>query len=128
MAQDKIFFKMADYIGEKVNLPHDEHISSETQSEISSINSDWNDLQQIANQLGIINVEDLFAERFKIDRQQLSNLIQGNFTQFCFTSLRFSRSIIKNRTNATEILKIWQKMIRKIHSIDNMDTVLLSQA
>lgn len=66
-------------------LPED-RASSETHSEISSVHSDWSDLQTIATQLGIENVDDLYVERFKIDRQQLSNMIQGEVIQLCMIS------------------------------------------
>lgn len=60
---------------------------SETQSEVSSNHSDWSDLQLLANQLGIPNASDLYVERFKIDRQQLSSMLQGNLKTNEFTSI-----------------------------------------
>ncbi|XP_055680364.1 protein bicaudal C [Lutzomyia longipalpis] len=47
---------------------------SETQSEISSADSELSDLRSIAIQLGV-NVEDLVVERFKIERQKLENML-----------------------------------------------------
>lgn len=52
--------------------------SSESQSEISSVDSEWNDKGSIAAQLGISNPDDMANERFKVDRQKLENLIKGN--------------------------------------------------
>lgn len=51
--------------------------SSESQSEISSVDSEWNDKGMIAAQLGISNPDDMANERFKVDRQKLENLIKG---------------------------------------------------
>lgn len=53
--------------------------SSETQSEISSADSDWSDIRSIALKLGVQNPDDLHTERFKVDRQKLENLIKSNF-------------------------------------------------
>jgi protein bicaudal C len=50
---------------------------SETQSEISSVESDWSDLRSIAAQLGVANPDDLHTERFKIDRQKLEDMIKS---------------------------------------------------
>lgn len=52
---------------------------SESQSEISSVDSDWSDLRSIAAQLGVTNLDDLHSERFKIDRQKLEDMIKGEF-------------------------------------------------
>lgn len=52
---------------------------SESQSEISSVDSDWSDIKSIALQLGVANPEDLMTERFKIDRQKLENMMQSEF-------------------------------------------------
>lgn len=49
---------------------------SESQSEISSVDSDWSDLKMIAAQLGVINPDDLVTERFRIDRTKLENMIK----------------------------------------------------
>lgn len=51
--------------------------SSESQSEISSVDSDWSDIRSIALQLGVSNPDELANERFKIDRQKLENMIKG---------------------------------------------------
>lgn len=50
---------------------------SETQSEISSVDSDWSDIRAIAMKLGVKNPDDLHTERFKVDRQKLEQLIKG---------------------------------------------------
>lgn len=52
--------------------------TSESQSEISSIGSDFNnDLKLIAVQLNV-SVDDLKTERFKVDRQKIGNMIKTN--------------------------------------------------
>lgn len=51
---------------------------SETQSEISSMDSDWSDIRAIAMKLGVQNPDDLHTERFKVDRQKLEQLIKGS--------------------------------------------------
>lgn len=61
--------------------------SSESQSEISSVDSEWNDKGTIAAQLGISNPDDMANERFKVDRQKLENLIKGNKYHFFGTIL-----------------------------------------
>lgn len=53
--------------------------SSETQSEISSVESGFSDLKAIAVQLGVNNPDDLYMERFKIDRTKLEDLLRGGF-------------------------------------------------
>lgn len=55
---------------------------SETQSEISSVDSDWSDIRAIANKLGVQNPDDLHTERFKVDRQKLENMIKSEFFFF----------------------------------------------
>uniref|UniRef100_A0A1B0BFZ2 SAM domain-containing protein n=1 Tax=Glossina palpalis gambiensis TaxID=67801 RepID=A0A1B0BFZ2_9MUSC len=50
---------------------------SETQSEISSADSDWSDVKTIANKLGVANPEELHTERFKVDRQKLEQMIKN---------------------------------------------------
>lgn len=50
---------------------------SETQSEISSVDSDWSDIRAIALKLGVSNPDDLHTERFKVDRQKLEQMIKG---------------------------------------------------
>lgn len=54
---------------------------SETQSEISSVDSDWSDIRAIALKLGVQNVDDLHTERFKVDRQKLEQLLKGELEQ-----------------------------------------------
>lgn len=51
---------------------------SDIPSEISSVDSEWSDLKSIATQLGVANMDDLYTERFKIDCQKLSDMLQGN--------------------------------------------------
>lgn len=53
--------------------------TSESQSEISSIDSDWSDIKSIAIQLGVSNPDDLVIQRFKVDRQKLENMIISKF-------------------------------------------------
>lgn len=53
--------------------------TSETQSEISSADSDWSDIRAIATKLGVQNPDDLHTERFKVDRHKLENMIKGMF-------------------------------------------------
>lgn len=50
---------------------------SESQSEISSVDSDWSDIKSIALKLGVPNVDDLVSERFKVDRQKLESMIRS---------------------------------------------------
>ena len=50
---------------------------SETQSEISSVDSDWSDIRSIALKLGVSNPEDLHTDRFKVDRSKLEEMIKG---------------------------------------------------
>ncbi|XP_036321963.1 protein bicaudal C-like [Rhagoletis pomonella] len=49
---------------------------SETQSEISSADSDWSDIRAIALKLGVANPDDLHTERFKVDRQKLEQMLK----------------------------------------------------
>ena len=53
---------------------------SETQSEISSMDSDWSDIRAIALKLGVANPDDLHTERFKVDRQKLEQMIKGMYS------------------------------------------------
>lgn len=55
---------------------------SETQSEISSADSDWSDVKTIANKLGVANPEELHTERFKVDRQKLEQMIKSKLCNF----------------------------------------------
>lgn len=48
-------------------------------SEISSIESDFSDLKSIAAGLGIADLEEVYTERFKIDRLKLEDMIKSNF-------------------------------------------------
>lgn len=51
---------------------------SEAQSsEISSVESDFSDLKSIAAGLGIIDPEEVYTERFKIDRLKLEDMIKS---------------------------------------------------
>lgn len=50
---------------------------SESQSEISSVDSDWSDIKSIALKLGVPNADDLVSERFKVDRQKLESMIRS---------------------------------------------------
>ncbi|EDW77980.2 uncharacterized protein Dwil_GK24769, isoform B [Drosophila willistoni] len=51
---------------------------SETQSEISSVDSDWSDIRAIALKLGVQNPDELHTERFKVDRQKLEQFITAD--------------------------------------------------
>lgn len=51
--------------------------TSESQSEISSVDSDWSDIKTIALQLGVQNPDELTTERFKIDRQKLETMMRS---------------------------------------------------
>lgn len=53
--------------------------SCSSTSDISSVDSEWNDKSSIAAQLGISNPDDMANERFKVDRQKLENLIKGDY-------------------------------------------------
>lgn len=57
---------------------------SESQSEISSVDSDWSDIKSIALKLGVVNADDLISERFKVDRQKLESMIQSECIFVCF--------------------------------------------
>jgi hypothetical protein len=48
-------------------------------SEVSSVESDFSDLKSIAAGLGIIDLEEIYTERFKIDRMKLEDMIKSNF-------------------------------------------------
>lgn len=82
---------------------------SETQSEISSVESNWSDIKAIALKLGVSDPDDLHTERFKVDRQKLEQLIQGKVfsnkiqqhllislcfvSPFCFNTLKYLASL-----------------------------------
>lgn len=46
-------------------------------SEISSVESDFSDLRTIAAGLGIMEQEEIYTERFKIDRGKLEDMLKG---------------------------------------------------
>jgi hypothetical protein len=48
-------------------------------SEVSSVESDFSDLKSIAAGLGILDLEEVYTERFKIDRMKLEDMIKSNF-------------------------------------------------
>lgn len=50
---------------------------SEMSSEISSVESDFSDLKTIALGLGILEIEEIYTERFKIDRTKLEEMLKG---------------------------------------------------
>ncbi|CAO1360776.1 unnamed protein product [Diamesa tonsa] len=67
---------------------------SESQSEISSVESDFSDFRVIGAQLGILNAEDVYTERFKIDRTKLEEMIRTEYyyeamnrAEYFFTNL-----------------------------------------
>lgn len=53
---------------------------SESQSEISSVDSGRSDLKAIALQLGVDNPDDLITERFKVDRTKLESMMRCEST------------------------------------------------
>lgn len=66
---------------------------SEAQSsEISSVESDFSDLRSIAAGLGIVDPEEVYTERFKIDRLKLEDMIKSKFV-ICFYPLLLRRFI-----------------------------------
>lgn len=46
-------------------------------SEISSVESDFSDLRSIAAGLGIVDPDEVYTERFKIDRIKLEDMIKS---------------------------------------------------
>lgn len=53
---------------------------SEAQSsEISSVESDFSDLKSIAAGLGIVDPDEVYTERFKIDRMKLEDMIKSEY-------------------------------------------------
>lgn len=58
--------------------------SSSASSEISSIESDFSDLKSIAAGLGIVDLEEVFMERFKIDRLKLEDMIKSKMDCIIF--------------------------------------------
>lgn len=50
--------------------------SESLSSEISSIESDFSDLKTIAAGLGILDQEEIYIERFKIDRTKLEDMLK----------------------------------------------------
>ena len=46
-------------------------------SEISSVESNFSDLKSIALGLGIVDLEEVYTERFKIDRLKLEDMIKS---------------------------------------------------
>lgn len=89
---------------------------SESQSEISSVDSDWSDIKSIALQLGVANPDDLLTERFKIDRQKLENMIRSEcFCMLVYVRLWYSAMCFlssqpnvpkKERTRRSSFLKV----------------------
>lgn len=59
---------------------------SEAQSsEISSVESDFSDLKSIAAGLGIVDPEEVYTERFKIDRLKLEDMLKSELRRICST-------------------------------------------
>lgn len=50
--------------------------TTESRSEVSTNESEWSDINTIAQQLGV-SVADLQVERFKVDRSKLENMVKG---------------------------------------------------
>lgn len=53
-------------------------------SEISSVESDFSDLKSIAAGLGIIDPDEVYTERFKIDRIKLEDMIKSELYNALF--------------------------------------------
>lgn len=51
--------------------------SEAASSEISSVESNFSDLKSIALGLGILDPEEVYTERFKIDRLKLEDMIKS---------------------------------------------------
>ncbi|XP_055712848.1 protein bicaudal C isoform X2 [Phlebotomus papatasi] len=66
---------------------------SETQSEVSSADSELSDLRSIAIQLGV-SVDELSVERFKIERQKLENMLSDSESQGANKAEMFFHSIM----------------------------------
>lgn len=49
---------------------------SEMSSEVSSVESDFSDLRTIAAGLGIMEPDEIYTERFKIDRTKLEEMLK----------------------------------------------------
>lgn len=64
--------------------------SSESQSDVSSIGSDWSDVKVIAERLGITDESDLKNDRFKVDRQKLENMIKSIAIYIYVNAILFS--------------------------------------
>lgn len=86
--------KMASYQNSPYNKILFESVRrpSESQSEISSVDSDWSDIKSIALKLGVANADDLISERFKVDRQKLESMIQSECVFVCI--LAFSDNFL----------------------------------
>lgn len=54
-------------------------VSEEPSSEASSIESNFSDLRTIAAGLGILNPDEIYTERFKIDRMKLEDMIKSTY-------------------------------------------------
>ncbi|XP_067620096.1 protein bicaudal C isoform X2 [Eurosta solidaginis] len=68
---------------------------SETQSEISSADSDWSDIRAIATKLGVANPDDLHTERFKVDRQKLEQMLKDSLIEGMNGAEYFFESVMK---------------------------------
>uniref|UniRef100_A0A1A9WTZ7 SAM domain-containing protein n=1 Tax=Glossina brevipalpis TaxID=37001 RepID=A0A1A9WTZ7_9MUSC len=77
---------------------------SDTQSEISSTDSDWSDIKTIANKLGITNPEELYTERFKVDRQKLEQMIKA---ESYIQDLNGAQFFFENVSKKTEVHISW---------------------
>ncbi|KAI9575920.1 protein bicaudal C [Glossina fuscipes] len=77
---------------------------SETQSEISSADSDWSDVKTIANKLGVANPEELHTERFKVDRQKLEQMIK---TESYIEDLNSAEFFFESVSKRTEVHVSW---------------------
>lgn len=68
---------------------------SEAQSsEISSVESDFSDLKSIAAGLGIVDPEEVYTERFKIDRLKLEDMIKSKLKDYSSFCICFHQSFL----------------------------------
>lgn len=66
-------------------------------SELSSVESDFSDLKSIIAGLGIVDPDEVYTERFKIDRAKLEEMIKSEFE-----SKRFDDEMLNVNFNAAE--------------------------
>lgn len=64
-------------------------------SEISSVESDFSDLKSIAAGLGIIDPDEVYTERFKIDRIKLEDMIKSKLSKVFISTLEILRLSVR---------------------------------